>query len=87
MYYRDNNGNKIDGKITKENFENKDIFKLSVNIIAPLAVGLLTFVILYPAAIELFKINLTDKTSLIIRILITLIVTGVFFYLMFAYNY
>ena len=79
MYYRDKNGNKN----IKENYERNDIIKTVVNISAPLAVGLMTFVLLYPAAIELFKINLSDKTSIVLRTSITVIITSIFFFIMF----
>ena len=83
MYYRDKNGNKN----IKENYERNDIIKTVVNISTPLAVGLMTFVLLYPAAIELFKINLSDKTSNSLRASITVIITSIFFYIMFIYDF
>ena len=83
MYYRDKNGNKN----IKENYERNDIIKTVVNISTPLAVGLMTFVLLYPAAIELFKINLSDKTSIVLRTSITVIITSIFFFIMFTYDF
>jgi hypothetical protein len=88
MYYRDKNGNKIDGKmVIKENYENKDIIKIIANIIGPISVGLLIYLLLYPTLILILKLNLNEKTYEVLRVLITLIITGLFFYIMFTHNY